>query len=272
MISSNSSNKILLFRIASLFILVIHIFKILNNLGISQLEQPIFLELKADRVLWLLDFLNILTSILQNPNIAILFDILLIILPLITLFYPQGKYLSILLFITCSLYYFSINSSSTHHEHNYIAILLISFLMIFKDKVRYNLVFEFTRFYTCFIFSSAAFWKIGRGTFWQESQFQNILRVQHSELLALDSKNSVYFKFIDFIINNYEISNLLWLFAIILQLSFLIGFFTKKYDHILLLNLLIFILTDFILMNICFFEYIILSVFFMKKFKNDRMF
>ena len=271
MINNNNLNKILLFRIASLFILIVHILKILNNLGLSQLEQPIFIELKTDRILWLLDSINLFTSIIQNPLLSISIDTLLIILPILTFFFPKVKFLSVFLFITCTVYYFTFNTSSTYHEHNYLGILLISFLMIFKDEILYKIAFELIRFYICFIFSSAAFWKIGRGSFWHESQFQNIIRLQHSELLTLEPKNSEYYNFIDFLLNNNQISTFLWILAVILQLCFIIGFFTKKYDYLLLLNLLVFLLSDFIIMNISFYEYTILSVFFMKKFNNGMI-
>jgi hypothetical protein len=147
-------------------------------------------------------------------------------------------------------------------------VVLVAFLSCFKNVEKFNLIFSFSRLYTCFIFVSAAFWKLCRASVWNEDQMTNILLQQHgNEILGQDP---ALFNLQIWLIEHPMISNGLWLGAFVLELSFLIGFFTRKLDSLLLVLFIVFLLMDLIVMKINFLEMGILLVFLLHNFQREN--
>ena len=96
---------------------------------------------------------------------------------------------------------------------------------------------------------SAFLWKLVRGNLWDIDHFSNILKIQHVHFLQA---NPSHWKadMIVYLINNESLSYLLWLALMLLQGMFFIGFFTKKYDGLLLMSYLFFIVGSWLFMNI----------------------
>lgn len=252
-------------KISAIFLLLIWAARLFSNLGLSQLSQPVFLEMKADRVFWFLQSVGLLGIFTKFLPLAIGIDIILLISPILIFLYPEKKTYSYINLLALCIYFISFNAAVTHHEHRLVAAIFISFLICFKKSEQFSTVFLATRFYACFLMASAAFWKIGRGSLFSPDQMQNILKNQHSQLLS-DTNISFYNNFIQNIIDNSFLSRGLLYFGTILELLFIIGFFTRKADYLLLAALWLFIIADFFIMDIHFWELGILGIVFWKGF------
>ena len=113
------------------------------------------------------------------------------------------------------------------------------------------------RFYIMYLFSSAALWKILRGIVFDKSHLK-ILLVQMD---LWHAKNESWYSPIFKLYTTYLwISYTSMILVIILQLSFLIGFVTKKYDKWLFLLFLFFCLANQIVFRHFFFELLILGM------------
>ena len=82
-----------------------------------------------------------------------------------------------------------------------------------------------------------------------------VLLEQHKELLT-NSPGYWQTSFILYLINHEALSYLLYVLACVVELSFIVGFFTKKYDRYLLLAFAIFLVMDYLIMRIAFFEWL----------------
>jgi hypothetical protein len=105
------------------------------------------------------------------------------------------------------------------------------------------------RYFLLFFFTSAAVWKFVQGGIFSIEQMSGILLFQHKEYLT-SSPHSWYASFIYWLIKHTYISYSLYFAATILELSFAIGFFTKRYDRFLTGASILFLLADVFFMRI----------------------
>lgn len=116
------------------------------------------------------------------------------------------------------------------------------------------------------IFFSTAWWKFRAGGFFQVEQMQTILFRQHTAALAYGSSD-VFTAVYKFLIAHPMLSYSLYVTATLLEATMVIGFFTRKYDRLLLALSLLFIGMDYLLMEINYFSWIpmVAVLFFSKK-------
>jgi hypothetical protein len=135
-----------------------------------------------------------------------------------------------------------------------------------SDKGFYYLI-QCERIIFTAIFFSAGFWKVRAGGVLNYEQMSAILLEQHKNILVSNPEHW-YSTFIYYIINNKPLSFFLYLSAAIMELFFIIGFFTKKYDRVLMWMLIVFIVLDFCVMQIFYFGWIIFAtLYYYSKFK-----
>jgi hypothetical protein len=104
------------------------------------------------------------------------------------------------------------------------------------------------RYFFLFFFSSAGIWKIVQQGIFNIEQMSGVLLYQHKEYLT--SSSNWYSTAVLWLINHSSISYLLYFAAFLVELSFIIGFFTKKFDLFLAAAFLLFLLMDILLMRI----------------------
>ena len=266
-IDSREHARLQLSRLLALALLLIWISRLYQCIGLSQLMQPIFFDSKADRFYWLLDSMGILNALINFMPLSVTVDALLLLLPILMIAYPSNKYYSLIYLPTIVLYFSAYSVAATHQEHTLIGAIAAAFLLCFKNSLRFSSVFSALRFYTCFMMFSAALWKIGRGSLWLEGQMTNILKTQHAALIS-NNESSLYSSWINYLIDNPTFADILWWGAALIEISFIIGFFSRKFDGILFVLFWIFLLSDFLVMGLHFWELGILSALFLKRFSK----
>lgn len=105
------------------------------------------------------------------------------------------------------------------------------------------------------MFFSAGLWKIRAGGIFNPEEMGAILLKQHAAYL-IHSPGDWFSRIINYLVINYRFSYLLYLASIIMELFFIVGFFTKKADKLLILIFLLFVLFDFFLMRINYFAWV----------------
>jgi hypothetical protein len=165
------------------------------------------------------------------------------------------------------LYFSAYNTSATQQEHTLIGAIAMAFLICFKDNLRFSTVFSAIRFYTCFLMTSAFFWKLSRGALWHEGQMTNILKIQQSAILT-ETDSDIYSSWIAYLVDHPMFANYLWFGAAAIELSFIIGFFSKRFDSLLFMLFWLFIFADFFVMGLHFWELGILSLLFLRRYSQ----
>lgn len=134
-----------------------------------------------------------------------------------------------------------------HHEPLILYLLLPLTLITTRAKRFYGLL-EACRYYFLYIFVSAALWKIARGAVFNGQEMSRILIVHHDDLLA--AGNGLASRVYTWLIGHPAMAQLLYLGGVALEACFAIGFFTRRYDRLLLGLALLFVVADQLVMRI----------------------
>lgn len=169
------------------------------------------------------------------------------------------------LYVQCYTLY-PINSIEAH-----IAWLLMPLLFATTRLTSFYFIMHGLRYFFLFFFASAGIWKLRQGGIFYPQEMSGILLMQHADYLV-SAPASLYTKFIYFLIKHVAIGYLLYLAATVLELVFIVGFFTRRFDKWLIVALGLFLLMDVVVMRIPYFEVVplVLSLFFSKYEEPDE--
>ena len=238
----------LLQRVFFSAVLLIFIYYYFSHLFISQVGLNPILFQEIDPAYWLLMILKIPQLIAGNTIIAIFFDLILVISAVISFIKPSQSVSVKIFFVFYFLYYMLFNLLSGHHYVN-IGILVTAFPFMFSRNEKFAFLFACSRYYFLFIFTSAALWKLWRGSLFHNGQIVTLL--QQKKLLAtISGDTSLRFQIDLFLLIHKEFALVAWIIMGVLELSFIIGFFSYKYDKILVANYILFLTGSFLIVGI----------------------
>jgi len=236
---------------------VLMVYKWLNGMFLYQM-QPAFFYTRSDLFTWLFMTTGIHKWLLGNESGWMVFDGIFYMAPLCFYFvcdklnaFAKPAAIGLLLinwiYIQCYTLY------PTNSIEGHLAWLLFPIAFIPRNEKTFALLFNGLRYFFLFFFASAGVWKFVQGGVFSTQQMSSILLVQHKELLVATPQHW-YALFIGWLINHHWISYGLYLIATVIELSFIVGFFTKRYDRLLLFGFLIFLLFDHFIMRIPYYE------------------
>lgn len=237
---------------------LIFLFRFISEAMFTQMSQPVFAAEEHELVYRLFFNSGIAQFISAHVWASIAFDLSLFALPILLILY-FNRWLAISFTILTLVYFLSFNTIAIHHYHGLVGVLLISIPFWFTDEKKFMLAWEGVRYYLLYIFASAALWKIMRGSAFSTEQMSLILKSQQLDYL-LQHTTSFKSQILSYLIANPATAHLLLLANTFLQLSFLVGFFTKRFDRFLLLAAIFFSIANYLLMGIASFELLILCL------------
>ena len=247
------------------FLLFAWIIKFWYGIGLCQLDSPPFIAPKSDNFFWLLHYFNIPQTVLSNFYLGLTVDVGIVTALLGLMWKPQKWGFGVLFLLGFIVYYVSYNSAMTHHAHPMSGYFVVACLLCLGASSKiFTLGFYAVRYYACFVMASAGLWKLGRGAVFHPNQMQHILMTQHTDYRVARGEEYWYSQFIEWWIQHPELTQYLWYGGVLLELSFLIGFFTKRIDWWFILAFFGFLMADYWIMNLYFFEFCIFVPFFLK--------
>jgi len=240
---------------AGLLILFYHL---LSSTLLTGMEQPPFLFADKDFVYRLFVQSGIPQLVSANPFVSLVFDIDLLILPVLFMITLNRTYV-VFLSLFLIFYFLTFNSVTGHHYHALVGLIVITIPFWFKKEGKFYLAWDAARYYFLYVFTSAALWKILRGSAFYQDQLSDILKAQQIDLL-LQNPGSLHAVVVRYLIANPSVSHTVLLVNVALQLCFLIGFFTKRFDLVLFWLAIIFCAANAFVMNIISVELLILNL------------
>jgi len=234
------------------FLLIWVAYRFWGNTLFSQLGETVIQYPDVDNTFWLFHLLGIPKLMTHSSFVASLADVLLLFLPLLLL-KNWNKWMSVFLTILLTFYYITISSFACHHVHSLVALIFVSIIFWTQDELLQKRLMEAVRYYFLFAMASAALWKIARGSAFDVHHLSSILSHQHAQWMA-DYPNGLMTTFYQYLIQNATVSYVLYLSAIVLELVFLVGFFTKKIDILIAILFITFIVFNYMIMGVFSFE------------------
>jgi len=232
-------------------------YKWLTGMWLYQ-HDPFVFQTRFDGITWLFMQTRIHQYLLHQEGGFLVMDILFYSMPVIysKVYKNAPKYISLAGFIMLVVNWFYVQIYTlypTNSIEGHVGWLLFPFLLMMKDLRSFYYVFHGLRYFFLYFFASAGFWKIYEGGLFNIGQMSNLLLFQHKEQLV-SSPDQWFTRFIYWLVRNPGISYMLFLLSTLMELSFITGYFTRRYDKWLIRIFLLFVVADIIIMKINYFE------------------
>ena len=225
------------------------------NLMISQLEAPVLLRLDLDFTYWLVHATGIGQLFQSSYFTALSFDVLLTLLCLVTVIFPKRIIFPILAGIFYLIYCILLNSYQCWHYHNLITLILLIVPFCFRSLKTFSILFEGLRYAVAYIYASAAIWKLVRGSVFNEGQMQWLIEHNYVDRLAVEGYQLNFLESAMFGLSNYPtLSAIALIIGVAMEASFVVAFFTRKFDRYLIIIGVIFHLITSILVDVSFLQ------------------
>ena len=232
------------------------LYKIWNGFLLVQLKPSIF-NTRFDVFTWVLMNTGIHQWLLNNEMGWILFDVAFYALPLGYWVVHQrsvrfASWIAIIMLPVNWIYISCYTLYPANSIESFIPWLLFPFLLMTTSLQSFYYVLNGLRYFFLFFFVSAGIWKIVQGAVINSEQMTGVLLFQHKELLTGSVNWSA--QFIDWLLHHPLVGYCLYLFATFMELIFIVGYFTKKYDRYLIGAFLLFLIADVVVMRIPYWE------------------
>ena len=249
-------NRALLTRIVFITYLLLLIYKYFNASLLDQQPYPLFVYPGLNFSYWLFMLSGINTFLFLHPFFLNMINILLFVSCIGLIVNPKLTYLAIVFTISIWLYQFLFFEIVAYQ--GYAKGLLIPCIpFIFKKDFKFKLSFETGRYYLCGLYGLAGLLKITNGAVFKPSHFSDSIRTTVADYI-IQNPNRTKTLVMQYFINHQSLGYSLLICAVVLELAFLIGFFTKKYDKYLFLLFFFFHFTNSYLLDIPFINNIVI--------------
>lgn len=233
----------------------------IQGLLLGQLMDAPFHHVGANNAFWLYWLSGVPTWLQGQPWAAWGLDGLLLGAAMVGVGRPSARWVAGLVTVLLLHYYFYYNSVATHHEHTLLGIVFCVPLLWCRRMDRFVLCFVGLRYYVLWVMASAALWKWCQGSWWVPHQMAEILKQQHLSYLV-QHPDARYAQGIRWLIEHPALTNGLWYAGSLLEISFVAGFFTRRWDRYLGALFIGFFVADYALLGINFWEFCIFAIVF----------
>ena len=152
------------------------------------------------------------------------------------------------------IYAVLLSSMSPLSIEGYVGWMVLPIVLAFRNDVSFYYALQSIRYFFLLIFFSAALWKIRAGGIFNGEQMSAILVNQHATYLVAEP-DAWFSNFIKWLVVHKQVSYIIYLLATLSEFIFIIGFFTKRYDRLLIIVFLLFVSLDYFLMRINYFSW-----------------
>ena len=230
-----------------------------HTLLISTYNQPIKCP-GTDYTFWLAHFLQFPDIIISHYWLCLLIDISVVATTLCCIFSNKKRFIyAVSLFILFLIQRITIESYSCSHTKSTSCLLIALLPFCFKKEKNTELMIEFGRYFLIYIMVISAYSKYHWGALFDSHNFSNILVHQHIDLATLHPSHISY-KIASFLIDHPGYGDIAFYILFIVQSSFIIGIFTKKYDRVLFIFLFCFAIATYFIMRIYNFDITVLGL------------
>lgn len=236
------------------------LYRAFNGTLLHQLAQPVLIFPHADNVYWLLHILQLPELLTGNYYIALAADLALLATAGLALVREKSTLWPRLYSLFLLLYFVAFHTYFGHHGHSLVGLLFGAVPFWFRTRRTVTYAMRGVRFYALFAYVSAALYKVFRGSAFSGEHLGNVLRQQNVDLLWNGTSSARQELMLDL---TMDATICAWLASIVVvsQLLFVVGFFTRRFDAVLILIGLLFHLGTWVLMDINFWEITVLYVF-----------
>jgi len=219
----------LLGRIIFGWVLVALLWRWSDSSMISQLESPVLGNVYKDLTFWLFELAHIPAFVSGHYGVALLLDLIITCAAALAFLQPSNVVFA-RTYCVSILFYFVIQTTyANHHYRPIIGLLVAGVPFAFGSLPRFGNFVHGLRYYVLFIYTSAGLYKVVRGSWLNRDQMTMIIEKTQLDLLLSQPENW-HALFFTWMLHHEWASWSLFGMATVLELSFVIGFFTRRWD------------------------------------------
>ncbi len=247
---TNFSKRLYVKKIRILFCIVLfeYLLFIFSGVSFSFLYGASFFKIEADPVSWLFYLLNIPQLITGHQWLGVVFDFSIVVSLLLFIRNPYNNRLAIILFLLLLLFYVTFMGYHAHRNYQF-GFFLVFIPFLFKNEISKSYAFEATRYFLLFFYVSAAFLKLSNHALSDVAIFSHLISGQFTPYF-LEGNTGIRTDVNLYLIAHPTLSYILYLLSFFIELSVIIGFYTKRCDKILAVMLLLFHFSNWFIMDI----------------------
>jgi hypothetical protein len=246
MSDSQYQKQIMAIRFILIVTLIEFLIFIVSGVSLSYQYGNTFFSIGVDPAFWLFYLMKVPQTIALYKPLGMAIDACIVLLLVLLIYNPKKFRIAAILFILMLLFYTTLTGFLSHRNYQtgFILVLIPFMFREINQFFAYNAI----RYFLLFYYLSSAVFKISNGLSNTES-FSSVLVNQFSPYF-LENNTGWRTDLNLYLIYNPGTSFFLYCSAIVLELSALIGFFTKKYDVVLCLLFLAFHVGNWVIMDI----------------------
>lgn len=202
----------------------------------------------ADISYWLYSSTKLTNVILSSETSALVFSLLLTGLLLANIIWVEKPVLALSAGVLLLIYQIQFNMKIGYHTHHLFGFQF-ALLPFYVSRSTFPAALVLARILTCLAYFFAGFFKLYHGAWLHIDSYANVLKNQHAAWYYFNQtgwRSDVT----TYIIAHPILGWSLFVSAMLMQLSFALGLFTKRYHIWLALGIVLFHLMDWFLMNL----------------------
>lgn len=244
----NIHEPIAVYRIILTVLLIEILVYFFSGLNTNFLYGNTFFSLEQDPLLWAAYYTGIPQFIVQHVWVAIFLDIAILLLLCWLVVKPLNVWVARLLLLFLILFYVVVVGHHTHRnfQTGYIFVLLLFVVTSTNNK---QILFECLRYFLLIFYVMAAYLKITSGALFNATHMSHALAAQFAPYFT-EQRLGWRTALNSYLVQHTLIAQSLLITATIVEALAIVGFFTKKYDFLIALFLLIFHFANWFLMDI----------------------
>ncbi|MEO6490418.1 MAG: hypothetical protein ABIO04_10795 [Ferruginibacter sp.] len=246
--TANDNKTLNKIRIIFFIALVEYFLFIFSGSSFSFLQGDNFFSIEVDPLSWGFYLAGMPQFILKHQWCGILIDSIIIISLLLFVRDPLNNRLAILLFLLLMLFYITFMGHMAHRNYQ-VGFFMVFVPFLFKGYTNKIFAYESLRYFLLFFYLSAAFLKITNHSLAGNEHFSHLLSGQFTPYF-LEGNTGVRTDLNLYLISHPATSHLLFIISFIVELTTIIGFFTKRFDNLLAIALLTFHFGNWLIMDI----------------------
>ncbi|MEO7294097.1 MAG: hypothetical protein ABIW34_13390 [Ginsengibacter sp.] len=251
-----AKERIVIERLVLVYILFFLLFRYFTNATPSHILQPPLYLIQFDPLYWLFKF-SFLSLINSNQLAADIFDAILFASCALAILFPLKRLFVIFFSLFLLIYAVIYNISIVHHAHPLSLTIIVTLPFWVRRSTDWKLMWEGMRYYVCFIYTASFIWKsvLGNSFFvWNNgvtSTKLNLAEYIYHNPYSFSAGIMKYF------IAHPALLNTGHVLVILFEGCMVIGFFTKKYDKLLILLPVIIHLATYFFSDVFFIEILV---------------
>lgn len=202
----------------------------------------------ADPSYWAFHTLGIAEWLCSSYNVALIFSILMLGMFLASAVFYKKRYLTIISGILLLVYQVVFNMKIGYHAHHLFGFQFALLPFYFKTESTRPAI-ALARILSCMAYFFAGFFKLYHGAWLSFDSFSHVLSNQHAAYLFFNP-DGLRSPVVRFVIDNKWIGYSFFVSAMLLQLSFIAGIFSNKFNRMFAVFILLFHVMDWFLMNL----------------------